>query len=171
MARKRKQDDPLVGSMHSQNAIVANVANVYQGGAWIPNERDVAVEIVKELENRRALYDDYELEVPRWIVQSVLEMRDFFHQRLLTTRHEGALDKHLRALRAACKKFLSAVGENPERIIIKSSFEGGPNSWAFFTALGELRAAVGLTLSLLMAAYGLNCEPQLARILPADPAE
>jgi hypothetical protein len=167
MARKRQE--PLVGSIRSQKAIVANIAHIYDSAPWVPTERDLAVEIIKELENRRALYNDYELEVPTWVVESVLEMRDVFHAKLLTVRDEGALANHLRSMRAACRKFLDAVGDGPHRIIIQNSFQGGPESWKFFTALGELRAAVGLALCLLMAAYDLTCEPQLSRILPADP--
>ena len=108
--------------------------------------------------------------MPEWVVRSVLEMREFLHRKLLETREEASLAKHLRVMRAACRKFLDAVGDGSGRIIIQNSFHGGPNSWRFFTALGELRSTVGLTLGLLMAAYELTCEPELARILPADPS-
>jgi hypothetical protein len=167
----RKGHEPLVGSIRSQKAIVANVAHIYDSASWVPTESDLALEIIKELENRRALYNDYELEVPTWVVTSVIEMREAFHAKLLNVRSEGALANHLRSMRAACRKFLDAVGNGPHRIIIQDSFQGGPESWKFFTALGELRAAIGLALSLLMAAYGLTCEPQLSRILPADPTD
>ncbi|MBT9332999.1 DUF6650 family protein [Paracidobacterium acidisoli] len=168
-----KDQRPLVGSLRAQKAIVTNVAHIYESPVWIPSERDLAVEIVKELENRRTLYNDYELEVPRWVVESVRQMRDVFHQKLLVSRDEGALTSQLRSMRAACRKFLDTVGDHdgPHRVIIENGFQGGPDSWKFFTALGELRAAVGLALSLLMAAYDLTCEEQLARILPADPIE
>jgi hypothetical protein len=161
----------MVGSVRAQKVVVANVANIYGPAPWVPSERDLAVEIVKELENRRVLYNDYELEVPTWVVESVLQMRNVFHDKLLAVRDEGALANHIRSMRAACRKFLDVVGDGPHRIIIKNAFQGGPESWTFFTALGELRAAVGLALSLLMAAYDLTCEPQLTRILPADPKD
>ena len=167
----RKRQDPLVSAIHSQKAIVANIAHIYDQARWVPDESELAAEIIKELENRRALYNDYELEVPTWVVKSVLEMRDLFHEKLLGVRDEGALANQLRSMRAACRKFLDTVGDGPHRIIIQSSFEGGPDNWKFFTALGELRAAIGLALGLLMAAYGLTCEPQLTRILPADPTK
>jgi hypothetical protein len=161
---------PLVGSVKAQKTVIANVAHIYDSAPWVPSQRDLAVEIVKELEDRRVLYNDYELEVPHHVVDSVLQMREVLHQKLIGVREEGALSNQLRAMRAACRKFLDVVGEGgPHRIIIESSFQGGPDSWKFFTALGELRAAIGLALSLLMAAYGLTCEEQLARILPADP--
>ena len=57
---------------------------------------DFAAEVIKEMENRRALYnDDYELEVPTWVVRSVLEMRDLLHEKLIAVRDEGALANHL----------------------------------------------------------------------------
>ena len=161
---------PLVGSVKAQKTVIANVAHVYELTVWGPSQRDAAVEIVKELEDRRVLFSDYELEVPQYVVDSVRQIREVLHQKLITVREEGALSNHLRSVRAACRKFLDAVGDGGlHRIIIDSSFQGGPDSWKFFTALGELRAAIGLALSLLMAAYGLTCEEQLARILPADP--
>ena len=161
---------PLVGSVKAQKTVIANVAHVYELTVWGPSQRDAAVEIVKELEYRRVLFSDYELEVPQYVVDSVRQIREVLHQKLITVREEGALSNHLRSVRAACRKFLDAVGDGgPHRIIIENSFQGGPDSWKFFTALGELHAAIGLALSLLMAAYGLTCEEQLARILPADP--
>src|ERR1700752_676932 len=167
----RKSGKPSVGSIRSQKAIVANVAHIYDSAQWVPTERDLAVEIIKELENRRVLYNDYELEVPASVVTSIIQMREVFHAKLLTMRDEGALANHLRSMRAACRKFLDIVGDGPHRIIIQSSFQGGPESWKFFTALGELRAAIGVALSPLMAAYDLTCESQVSRILPADPAD
>jgi hypothetical protein len=165
-----KGQRPLIGSVKAQKTVIANVAHVYESTLWVPSQRDVAVEIVKELEDRRVLFNDYELEVPHYVVDSVRQIREVLHQKLITVREEGALSNHLRSVRAACRKFLDAVGDGGlHRIIIDSSFQGGPDSWKFFTALGELRAAIGLALSLLMAAYGLTCEEQLARILPADP--
>ena len=167
-----KQQRPLVGSVKAQKTVIANVAQVYNSPLWVPSQRDVAIEIVKELEDRRVLFNDYELEVPHYVVDSVRQIREVLHQKLIAVREDGALSNHLRSMRAACRKFLDAVGDGgTHRIIIGNSFQGGPDSWKFFTALGELRAAIGLALSLLMAAYGLTCEEQLARILPADPGK
>ena len=41
MARKRQE--PLVGSVQSQKAVVAQVAHIYDSATWVPTERDVAV--------------------------------------------------------------------------------------------------------------------------------
>ena len=73
----KKRQEPFVRSIQSQNAVVAQVANIYDSTAWVPTERDIAAEIVKEFENRRASYNDYELEMPDWVVRSVLEMREY----------------------------------------------------------------------------------------------
>ena len=169
MARDRQV--PVVSSVEAQKAIVANLVQIYESPNWVPNEREVAAEVVKELENRRALYNDYELEIPEWVIQSVLQMRQFFHEKLRDTRVEGALANHLRAMRAACRKFLDVTRPNSAPMTTQDIMRGGIQSWQFCTALGEFRSTVGLTLGLLMAAYGLSCEPQLARILPADPTQ
>jgi hypothetical protein len=163
-----KRQGPLVSSIRSQKAIVAEVAHIYGDTAWAPNDRGLALEIVTELENRRVLYNDYQLEIPEWVVRSVDEMRGFFHEKLqFANRRESALANHLRAMRSACRKFLDAVGDDSGKIIITDSFHCGPEAWKFFTALGELRSTIGVTLGLLMAKYDLQCEPELVRILPA----
>jgi len=46
-------------------------------------------------ESTSAYNDDYELEVPTWVVRSVLEMRDLLHEKLIAVRDEGALANHL----------------------------------------------------------------------------
>lgn len=165
------RDVPFVGSVKAQKAIVVQNAQIYDSAPWVPTEQDVAKEIVKELENRRVLYNDYAFEIPEQVVQSVLEMREFFHRKLIDTRQDGALANRLRAMRAACRKFLDTAGDGVGRVIIQDSFHGGPRSWAFFSALGELRSTIGLNLGLMLAAYKLTVEPELARILPANPAE
>jgi hypothetical protein len=68
-------------------------------------------------------------------------------------------------MRSACRKFLDSAGHDSGKII-SDSFHGGPDAWKFFTALGELRSTIGVTLGLLTAKYDLQCEPELARILP-----
>jgi len=45
----RKQQEPLVGSIKSQKSIIAHVAHVYDSISWVSTERDIAVEVVKEL--------------------------------------------------------------------------------------------------------------------------
>jgi hypothetical protein len=158
---------PLIKNVQAQKAVIAEVAHVYEGGTWVPSDKDIARTIVRELENRRVLYNDYELEIPKWVVKSVQEMRQFFHEMLRDSREESALSNHIRAMRAACRKFLDSVEATGGRIIIENSFEGGTASWAFFSALGELRSTIGISLALLLAAYDLTAESELTRILPA----
>jgi len=80
---------PLVGSVKAQKTVIANVAHVYELTVWGPSQRDAAVEIVKELEDRRVLFSDYELEVPQYVVDSVRQIREVLHQKLITVREEG----------------------------------------------------------------------------------
>jgi hypothetical protein len=77
-----KQQRPLVGSIKAQKTVIANVAHIYDSVPWVPSQRDLAIEIVKELEDRRVLYNDYELEIPHHVVDSVLQMREVLHQKL-----------------------------------------------------------------------------------------
>ena len=91
-----RQQRPLVGSVKAQKAVIANVAHVYDSSHWVLSQRDIAAEIVKELEDRRVLFNDYELEIPHHVVDSVRQIREVLHRKLIAVREEGALSNHLR---------------------------------------------------------------------------
>lgn len=169
--RTRKNRHNLVGSVSGQKVVVAkNIGTLYAGSAN-PSNRQIASRVILTLENCRALFNDYELEVPSHVISSITNLRQSLTDQLQNLDQDDILSKQLRVMRAACRKFqdyaLDEYGNSkPIRIDL---FESRPSLWQFCTALGELRASCGIALAILMNEYGLSCESDLAKILPADP--
>jgi len=73
----------------------------------------------------------------------------------------------LRAMRAACRKFLERVGTDG-RDGIHHANGWAVHSWTFGSALGELRGTFGIHVAKIAAAFKLDVEDRLASILPAN---
>lgn len=131
------------------------------GVSWNPpeSERKIARRVIAFLENRRVLFSPYEWEVPDHCVQSVIEMRHFLTSELQGLDSEKELAQNLRAMRAACRKFLD---DDPWH----GSPRGHASRWMLESALGELRGVFGIHIAKLAAEYGLDVEDDLAVILP-----
>lgn len=124
------------------------------GASWVPPkaEVDIAQEVITFLEDRRVLFNDFAYEIESECIDSSLKIRDFLTNVLRDMANEPGLAQHLRALRAACRRF--------------NDFPRGHHGPSFYVALGELRATFGVHLGLIAAKYGLGLEGDLARILP-----
>lgn len=111
------------------------------------------------------LYQPASMEDPGHCVESVLEIRRFLTDELQSHVEDDALTQSMRAMRAACRKFLDTVGGDVRR------FGGHPGhwaSWVFNGALGELRGVFGVHLAQIAVQYGLEIEDELAAILPGE---
>lgn len=143
------------------------------GIQWTPsvNERDVVRRVLTGFEDRRVLYAPLCLEVPDQVTHSVLGMRDALTQALQELPETSEAISALRAMRAACRKFLDAP--RPEFPHILDRWPGSRdelNAAGFFVALGEMRATFGLYIAALAVRYGIDLEPELASILPEGDA-
>ncbi len=134
-------------------------------------ENEIAQDVISFLEDKRVLYNDYELEVPSHCAESVIHIREYLTQQLQGMPNTLGLPAQLRMMRGACRTFLNKVQTGRHSIIWENGFEGGPESWTFCTALGELRSLIGVYVALLMAEYDLGVEGDLAKILPLHPGE
>lgn len=139
------------------------------GVSWNPSEPEIqkAHRILTFLEDRRVLYNPSSLEVPEHCVQSVVELRQFLTNELSSVNPKSELSSSLRAMRAACRKFLDQVSERNGDIIRFGAHDGHSASWQFLPALGELRGVFGIYVAKMATSYGLNVEDDLASILPA----
>ena len=137
------------------------------GISWNPPEaeRAIAQKIIIFLEDRRVLYNPSDLEVPDHCVRSVLQIRDYLTYQLADANEKKEFSESLRAMRAACRKFLDTVGHN-EMIVRFANHQNHYASWVFNSALGELRGVFGIHIAKLAAQYGLDVEDELASILP-----
>jgi Family of unknown function (DUF6650) len=107
------------------------------------------------------------MEVPYHCVESVLRIRDFLTSELGKLDSEKGIARSLRAMRAACRKFLSTVEADDRCIIQFGADQGHYASWIFNGAVGELRGVFGIHIAALAASHGLDVEGELASILPA----
>lgn len=139
------------------------------GVSWNPPEPEIAVarRIVTYLEDRRVLYAPSEMEVPHHCVESVLDIRRYLTDELSGISSGGEIADTIRALRAACRKFLNTVGERRETVTYGAQM-GHWASWVFNGALGEMRGVFGVHIAKLAASYGLDVEDELAAIIPEE---
>ena len=139
------------------------------GISWNPPEidRTIAKRVIAYLEDRRVLYTPSEIEIPDHCVQSVLQIREFLTNELISLDTKNKIAESLRAMRSACRKFLNTIqAEDYGRIIRYANSPGHYASWEFNQALGEMRGVFGIHIALIAAQYGLDIEDDLATILP-----
>lgn len=142
------------------------------GISWVAPEHEVTVarRVLTYLEDRRVLYAPEEMELPIRCAQSVQEIRIYLTQELQKRQHTGLLEDSMRAMRTACRNFLSDVQRDPD-MLMSAHIHGHFQSWRFFSALGSLRATMGVYCARIAAAYGLDLEDGLARNVPLADTE
>jgi len=133
------------------------------GISWKPptDEKDKAKRLLVFLEDRRALYHPYDMEVGDYVVESILEIRERLTEDLEEVSKSSILGEGLTAMRSACRRFLDNI-QKPR----------GRRHWLgpdFINGLGELRALFGIHVARLACAYDLTAEKELASILPPEP--
>lgn len=81
------------------------------GVSWDPAQSDVEVvrRVLSFLEDRRVLYAPDDAEVPSHCVESVLHIREYLTDELGRGGVPIDVADSLRAMRAACRKFLDGV--------------------------------------------------------------
>lgn len=134
-----------------------------------PDERDMARRILAYLEDRRVLYAPESLEVQEHCIASVFDIRRELTSVIGQLDDESDLVASLRTMRAACRKFLDAVGSGrgPGLLLPGGSY----GDWEFGSAMGELRGVMGVCVATLAARFVLDVEAPLSSILPVAPTE
>ncbi|GAB4279763.1 MAG: hypothetical protein Kow0068_03850 [Marinilabiliales bacterium] len=137
------------------------------GISWQPDESEIniAKRIIVELEDRRVLYSPYVLEVPRYCIISILEIRKILTSEISKLKQNSELYNNLQLLRAACRKFLDDIHQIEREIDHYHNFST-VNGWIFLSALGELRGVFGIGIAKIAVSYGLNITGDLVKILP-----
>lgn len=132
------------------------------GVSWSPPEsdREIVRRLITFFEDRRALYNPYNIETPMWVIESVLEIRKKLTDTLETLDENSDISPHLRAMRAACRKFMDEIEKQKKG---RHPFPGD-----IFTSLGEMRAIFGIQIAQLCVKYGIDIEDDLATILPIE---
>jgi hypothetical protein len=137
------------------------------GASWNPPEpeRAIARRVIAFLEDRRVLYNPYHIEIDDQVTHSVVDIRRFLTDEIGALDVQSELNAHLRAIRAACRRYLDETGPGSHRLDLPPW--RGPFEFGFFLQLGELRAAVGEHVAAIAVMYGLDVEGDLADVLPA----
>jgi hypothetical protein len=134
-------------------------------------EISAARRVVSFLEDRRVLYAPDEMEVPSHCVHSVMDIRRFLSSELGKLDAGSEFAASLRAMRAACRKFLECVGVDGREVALYANHRGHWASWTFYGALGEMRGTFGIHLARIATQFKLDIEDNLASILPAKDEE
>lgn len=136
------------------------------GVSWNPPEAEIAVarRVLAFLEDRRVLFNPYDLEVADQCVHSVLEIRRFLTTEIGRLPSGSTLADHLRGIRAAGRRFLDDEHQGSHGLL--RSHWSGPLEAGLYTELGELRATIGLHVAAIAAMHGLDVEGQLECVLP-----
>jgi Family of unknown function (DUF6650) len=148
---------------------ITGISTPIIGVSWQPAKPEVvaARRVTAFLEDRRVLYAPNELELPSHCVESVLQIRRFLTSEIGKLDGKSELAASLRAIRAACRKFLDTVATNDRDIIRYARQNGHYASWTFYSALGEMRGVFGVHLARIAVRFRLDIEDDLATILPA----
>ncbi|HXX46360.1 MAG TPA: DUF6650 family protein [Candidatus Acidoferrales bacterium] len=140
---------------------ITGISTPIFGISWNPPVLDaqIAKRLITFLEDRRALYNPYELESPPHVIDSVRLIRERLTQDLEQLDRTSTLAESLAAMRAACRKFLDSIPNEHSRMYL------GP-SMVFFSGVGELRGVFGIYIARICVQYGIDVESDLAAILP-----
>lgn len=141
------------------------------GVQWMPSadEREIIRRLLAALEDRRVLFVPYHLEVVSQVTSSVLQMRELLTETLQALPETARAAGSVRAMRAACRKFLEEPHPDFRNLpphYSRGRFGDEEGSAPFFVALGELRATFGTHVAALAYQYGVDVEGELASILP-----
>ena len=143
------------------------------GASWTVEQGDKARarSVLQYLEDRRVLYDPYEVEIPDACIMSVREIREYLRT-AIDQSEPSFLRDPVRAIQAACRQFLTDAenisGGHGNRIHV---IGGGSDSWLFNQALGCWRARVGTSIAVIVGTFDINVDEHLARIMPPAVAD
>lgn len=135
-----------------------------------PSDAEIVRQFFVFLEDRRALYNPLQLEVPSDVERSIHQIREQCTRTLQQLGPDAFAAQPVRMIREAGRRFHDDCHEvfphfdrNWDGPRVHSSSDSGPG---FFVALGAYRATVGHQVALLAAHYDLSIEGDLASIIP-----
>ena len=109
------------------------------GVSWNPPPAEVTIarRVIAFLEDRRVLFADESVEVPSHCVASVIDLRRYLTSEIQQLA-DGELSSSLRAMRAACRKFMGSVDDRVAEFSFATALTSpGHALWRFGAALGQ----------------------------------
>jgi hypothetical protein len=141
---------------------ITGISTPFVGISWdLSNtEKEIIRNLFIFLENRRVLFNPYELEDPRWVVKSIIQIRAYLTKVLQQLDDSSNLNNYIKPMRASCRKFLDKHS--------KPKFNGFIERAEIFAGLGEVRAMFGSYLKDLCKRFNIDVEKDLASIFPIE---
>jgi hypothetical protein len=129
-------------------------------------DKEIAREIITQLEYRRVLFGERHSGDEQFCVASANEIREILTTQISAAKPGKDLEDSLRNMRAACLKFVDAAGPNAENF-----HPGWPQNSHFVISLGDLRTLMGVQIARIVTQFDLPVEKELASILPPTDEE
>lgn len=126
-------------------------------------DKEIARKAIIFLENRRVLFGERHMEDEMDCVYSAIDIRNYLTDLISSARAGGGVERSLRAIRAACTRFVNQAGPGARNF---RGYYGFFSFNPFGQALGELRSLTGIQLALLADRYKLSVEEDLLSIFP-----
>ncbi|GIF53475.1 hypothetical protein DFJ67_1176 [Asanoa ferruginea] len=144
---------------------LSGVSFPWGGIQWetVDGDKDVARRVINFLEDRRLLFGDRHMEDSMHCIRSAIEIRQMLTREMNASKPGETLEHSLRAMRAACRKFVDAAGPDAENFTRRLLPQEAGN---FGLALGDLRTSIGVQIALIAEQFGLSVDEYLATILP-----
>lgn len=102
-------------------------------------------------------------------VESANQIRAFLTQQLDSAKPDGSLSTSIRAMRAACRRFIESAGPYGRNFHHRDYGYGQAD--LFSLALGDLRTSMGVHIAVLAYAFDLEVDEELSSILPPQPQD
>jgi hypothetical protein len=146
---------------------ITGISGPWGGISWAdpgPSDAEIVRRFILFLEDRRVLYNAFNLETISEVEHSIHEIRGECTKTLQALPPGVFAVLPIRTIREAGRRFHDDQRESFRFFDDRwSHHEGSPG---FFTALGAFRATVGQQVALLAAHYDIDIEGSLASTLP-----
>jgi hypothetical protein len=152
---------------------ITGISTPFGGLSWSdpgPSDAETVRQFLVFLEDRRALYNPMQLEVPQDVERSIHAIREQCTRTLQQLGPDAFAAQPVRMIREAGRRFHDDCNEDfphfhrdwhrPHR---HGRTDSGPG---FFVALGAYRATVGHQVALIAAHYDVGIEGELASVVP-----
>ena len=141
------------------------------GVSWNPSEDEttIATRIIRNLENKRVLFNPSEMDSPSYCVASTIQIREYLTSEMQNMNADSMLFEYTKAMRIAARKFTDRMEFKRDKDFLCNARHWDHwASWTFASALGEMRGTFGNMIAQIAAAYGLDVEDDLATIIPGS---
>jgi len=129
------------------------------------SDREIVRKVITYLEDRRVLFQDYNLGIALQVSGSLADVRKELTSALVEVAEGSPAAGAFRIMRAACRDFKSV----PEPDFSRPGANRSELEDAYIAALAKLRTTFGQQLTVLAYLYQIDIEKGLASILPPEP--